>query len=69
MQKQLRRGTAVVALLLMLGATLIGCGGSDAVEVGADAPDFTLPDALGGEVALADYSGQPVLLFFHMAVG
>jgi hypothetical protein len=42
----------------------------EAFGVGASAPDFTLPNALGGEIALADYVGkQPVLLYFHMAVG
>jgi len=53
-------------ILLLLAA----CGGSNqAIEVGADAPDFTLPDAAGGDVSLSDYAGQPVLLYFHMAVG
>jgi hypothetical protein len=34
------------------------------------APEFELEAADGRTVALADYTGQqPVLLFFHMAVG
>ncbi|MBT3239648.1 MAG: redoxin domain-containing protein [Chloroflexi bacterium] len=33
------------------------------------APEFTLDNALGGKTSLSDYSGKPVLLFFHMAVG
>ncbi|MBN1564903.1 MAG: redoxin domain-containing protein [Anaerolineae bacterium] len=37
--------------------------------MGDDAPAFTLPTADGGTVALADYAGENVLLFFHMAVG
>ena len=37
--------------------------------VGLQAPDFTLDNALGGQTSLADYSGEPVLLYFHMAVG
>lgn len=41
-----------------------------ALAVGSEAPDFTLQNALGGTVSLHDYAGsQPVLLFFHMAVG
>lgn len=39
------------------------------ITVGASAPNFTLPDAAGGDVSLTDYRGQPVLLYFHMAVG
>lgn len=40
-----------------------------ALNVGDDAPAFSLPDAHGGSVALSDYAGRPVLLYFHMAVG
>ena len=37
---------------------------------GDPAPDFTLPTADGSTVSLASYKDrQPVLLFFHMAVG
>jgi cytochrome oxidase Cu insertion factor (SCO1/SenC/PrrC family) len=37
---------------------------------GDPAPDFTLSTSDGGTVALASYKDrQPVLLFFHMAVG
>jgi cytochrome oxidase Cu insertion factor (SCO1/SenC/PrrC family) len=37
-----------------------------ALRVGARPPDFTLPDALGRPVSLADYRGKkPVLLVFY----
>jgi cytochrome oxidase Cu insertion factor (SCO1/SenC/PrrC family) len=54
--------------VLLLAACASG-GSEDSIEVGADAPEFTLPNAAGGEVSLSDYAGQPVLLYFHMAVG
>jgi cytochrome c biogenesis protein CcmG, thiol:disulfide interchange protein DsbE len=36
----------------------------DAVRVGLEAPDFTLPDLDGNEVALSDYRGDVVLINF-----
>lgn len=60
----------VLGLLLSLLFILTACGGnSDTIEVGATAPDFTLSDARGDSVSLSDFNGQPVLLYFHMAVG
>ena len=62
-------------LFLVLGFVsimLAACGGGSSAPVSNEvrpAPDFTLPDALGGEVSLSDYEGEPVFLFFHMAVG
>jgi hypothetical protein len=34
------------------------------VEVGSAAPDFKLPAHTGGEIALSDYRGKKVALFF-----
>ena len=45
-------------------------GGQGPIAVGAQAPDFQLPSAQGGEVALADFrEKRPVLLFFSMGPG
>ncbi len=55
--------------MMVLLAACAGDNGSQSVEVGAQAPGFTLPNAAGGQVSLSDYAGQPVLLYFHMAVG
>ena len=35
------------------------------LEVGAKAPDFTLPDAEGNSVSLADFTGKKVVLYFY----
>ena len=35
------------------------------LEVGAKAPDFTLPDQNGNPVSLSDYRGQKVVLYFY----
>lgn len=59
----------VISILVLI---LAACGGTSSDTQPSDisaAPDFSLPNALGGEVSLSDYAGQPVFLFFHMAVG
>lgn len=59
-------------LLIVLAFILAACGSppsSASSLVGTVAPDFQLENALGGTTSLSDYSGTPVLLFFHMAVG
>ena len=35
------------------------------LEVGAKAPDFTLPDKNGNPVSLSDFSGKRVVLYFY----
>lgn len=35
------------------------------LEVGAKAPDFTLPDSEGNPVSLADFAGKKVVLYFY----
>lgn len=35
------------------------------IEPGAEAPAFTLPDHDGNAVSLADFAGQPVVLYFY----
>jgi len=56
----------LVAVLMLL---LSACGGQAPETETTSAPEFTLPNSLGGEVSLHDYNGKNVLLFFHMAVG
>jgi peroxiredoxin len=40
---------------------------SNRISVGSDAPDFTLPNAMGGEISLGDYLGKrcAVLVFLR----
>lgn len=62
-----------LALFATLAIVLVACAPQAVAPanpmVGTTAPDFTLDDALGGQTSLSDYAEQPVLLFFHMAVG
>lgn len=38
---------------------------AEALQVGAEAPDFTLPRDGGGDVTLSGLRGSPVVLFFY----
>lgn len=69
---------ARLALFVPLALLIQACGGQpaaptptpEAAAPAAAAPAFTLPAAnQDGSVSLADFRGQPVLLYFHMAVG
>ena len=35
------------------------------LDIGAPAPDFTLPTDGGGSVTLSDFKGRPVVLYFY----
>jgi peroxiredoxin Q/BCP len=34
------------------------------LNVGSSVPDFKLPSTTGGEIALSDYRGKRIILFF-----
>ena len=40
---------------------------ADVLSPGTPAPGFSLPSTIGGEAALGDYRGQPVILVFYPA--
>ena len=65
-----RPGLMLALAALLSGIVLGGCSaGEDGLVVGDLAPEFELPSTSGERVALSDFQGRPVLLFFHMAVG
>jgi cytochrome oxidase Cu insertion factor (SCO1/SenC/PrrC family) len=60
----------IFGLFLIVLVFLSACSEeSSKLSVGDNAPGFTLTAANGTTVSLSDYVGQPVLLYFHMAVG
>jgi hypothetical protein len=67
-RKVSRLAAAFVAVVVLL---LTACRSQPSgLSIGDEAPDFTLSTPSGRTVSLSDYTGsQPVLLYFHMAVG
>jgi cytochrome oxidase Cu insertion factor (SCO1/SenC/PrrC family) len=64
---------AAVLTVAALAAVLPACGGASpsepAGDLGRRAPGFTLPSAKGSSVALSDFTGKPMLLYFSMGPG
>ena len=57
-------------MIAAVGVIVAACGGHEGgFAVGERAPSFSLQEASGGSVALDDYQGRDVLLYFHMADG
>ena len=68
----IRNKFLLLGFLFVMAISLAACGRSsndDEIAVGNPAPDFSLTNSDGNTVTLAEYQGQPVLLFFHMAGG
>ena len=68
--KSLKRAFLIISMALAV-ILITACGASETgLDVGDSAPDFSLQAADGDTVSLSDYrSEQPVLLYFHMALG
>jgi len=66
-----RKRISLIISIALAAILITACGASGSgLEVGDRAPDFSLLAAGGETVSLSDYRGeQPVLLYFHMALG
>lgn len=66
----------------LVGILVVSCSGTSppaepsesaaiapVVQPGEPSPEFTLPQAAGKPVALSDFLGKPVLLYFSMGPG
>ncbi len=61
-------GAVLVAALVAAALLITGPSPSGAVEVGQEAPDFTLPSTTGVDISLRDFRGKKfVLLEFYGA--
>ena len=65
---QMDQWTRVVAAVVLGGVLLLlSASHVPALQVGDQAPDFSLPATTAATVSLADYLGKkPVVLFFYL---
>ena len=66
----MERRTQSISKLLLLGVllagVLVGARVASALEVGEEAPDFTLPSTTGEQISLSQFQGkQFVLIEFY----
>jgi peroxiredoxin len=57
------RGLSLVSALVIEG--LLVAAIATALEIGEQAPDFTLPSTTGDQIRLSQFRGQPVLIEFY----
>ena len=62
----MKRRTGSTSKLLLVGVllagVLVGVGVAPALEVGEEAPDFTLPSTLGEDISLRQFRGKQLVL-------
>jgi hypothetical protein len=56
-------GLSLLSALLIVG--LLVAAVATALEIGEQAPDFTLPSTTGDKISLGQFRGQPVLIEFY----
>ena len=66
MKKRAKHVSGLLAFVMLLVAVFAGVSVSAAVEVGDQAPDFTLPSTSGEKVSLSQFRGKKhVLIHFY----
>jgi peroxiredoxin len=56
------RRRSLIVLGLLLAGMLVCTGVATALEVGDQAPDFTLPSTTGEEISLSQFRGKKLVL-------
>ena len=62
MKRQIQSTSKLLLLGVLLAGVLVGVGVATALEVGEEAPDFTLPSTLGEDLRLRQFRGKQLVL-------
>ena len=62
MKRRMQSTSKLLLLGVVLAGVLVGVGVATALEVGEEAPDFTLSSTLGEEISLRQFRGKQLVL-------
>ncbi len=62
MERRMQSTSKLLLLGVLLAGVLVGARVAPALEVGEEAPDFTLPSTLGEEISLRQFRGKHLVL-------
>ena len=62
MERRMQTTSKLLLLGVLLAGVLVGVGVATALEVGEEAPDFTLQSTLGEEISLRQFRGKQLVL-------
>ena len=62
MKRRMQSASKLFLLGVLLAGVLVGAGMAAALEVGEEAPDFTLPSTLGENISLRQFRGKHLVL-------
>jgi peroxiredoxin len=62
MERRVQSASRLLLLGVLLAGALVGARAAPALEVGEEAPDFTLPSTLGEEISLRQFRGKHLVL-------
>ena len=62
MKRRMQSTSKLLLLGVLLAGVLMGAGVVTALEVGEEAPNFTLPSTLGEEISLRQFQGKHLVL-------
>ena len=68
--EKILKNVMFVSGLILSAFLLSACGSSQgSLAIGEPAPDFRLTTGDNSVISLKDFTGEPILLYFHMAMG
>ena len=62
MERRMQSTSKLLLVGVLLAGVLVGAGVATALEVGEEAPDFTLQSTLGEEISLRQFRGKHLVL-------